>query len=481
MKRKADSTLEQEKKKKIKRTLTQLEIEGDGLTRTNSQQFDDAGVGKKITYSTRNYVGGHDFSDFQGKEKDVLKVAVFSREASRNFATRYHRLRNTDSDFFWLNKGKEDETNNLSSIKTNLLKNVKSSSVNNYNAGLTDLFENKEKPHVISVLEGPKDVPPTFTLEEGDRSYNYTLQDFSIEDSSNATQHMHFYVREDMQEAIKIGQQEIIAQKKYQSKTGFKSVTKTKKDTFSVGEIQFESESESEEGKKKYSMLVGHIPNDFTGTAAGKNLDKMTHNALQQHKIEGRTVVGYIGDTNYKDTSILPANSIPSVGGNIEGGNFVVGTSSTQIGSNFMLAVSNGKDPKADSFIMTQPSTLNDVDLAFGVQKPATDHPSIQTTIVLDSKILGRDYDYIKQKDQDSIEEESLSEKIEEIIEEDSFSEKTQESSEEDSPQEKMETSEEKVDSTALEKGRAIINRFKEEVTQKTDSPSDSPSMNNSK
>lgn len=51
------------------------------------------------------------------------------------------------------------------------------------------------------------------------------------------------------------------------------------------------------------------------------------------------------------------------------------------------------KEIKKNSFLMAQPHTLNYVDLQLGeVSNIATDHPSIQTIILLDDIIKGRDY-----------------------------------------------------------------------------------------
>jgi hypothetical protein len=396
-----------------KRTLTQAEITGNLPTRTNSVLITSNGDVRPIKPDERNYL-----NNFAPKRdwdwSDGLKIAVFSQEASRNFATKFHVKIQTDAGYQSYSGMAPCHLDLIA--REQLLANVNYyPNVKTYPEALTKLFENKGNPQVVVIVEGKRDnLPKEFTLTSPlhptatataaatgaataaatgaataaatgaataaatgaataaatpQRIDTYKLHDDYIQGTNRLKrvdnkQSMHFYVRNDMRDAITTDSAVIVT------------------DEFIAGEIQFET------GSGKYSVLVPHIPNKIAKNPT--NADQLLRNYAEGEK-PYRTVVGYIGDTNYN--RVMQEYSNPATGG-LNGFIYVVPTSSSAgKHTHFMQAISFGT-AQDGSFLMQQPTTLNHVDLRFGDgDKTATDHPSIQTTILLDSYIQKRKYD----------------------------------------------------------------------------------------
>ncbi|MFJ1267987.1 hypothetical protein ACD661_05405 [Legionella lytica] len=377
-----------------KRAPTQLQIQqGNKPTRSSSMYIDPAtGTVVPMTAELRQYLdnGGPNI----WKWVDGFKIAVFSQEASRHFSRRYWevgiRYQSYDGS---TREDLEQSARDTLASHVGCYKNVTS-----YADALPKLFENREIPHVIAVVEGRRDnLPAQFALTSYQRPASaasasassasaaagaspaaasaapsvatdvatYKIGTFYIQGTNRVgsidhKQNMHFYVREDMIKAVTLVEAEINS-------------------NFTVGEIQFETE------RGKYSVYVPHIPN-----AIAKN-STTAHGLLEAHaEKSGRIVVGYIGDTNYK--SMMQEHSSPSTGGLQGTVSLVPASSGASKFSFFMQAVTFGPDEDY-SFRMQQPTTLNHVELQLGANdKTATDHPSIQTIIILDSYIKNRDY-----------------------------------------------------------------------------------------
>ncbi|MBA2657088.1 MAG: hypothetical protein H0U70_08910 [Tatlockia sp.] len=402
----------------LRRLPTPIAIRADCPTRSNSIHFNSKGKTEQLRPSTRNYIKSYsaDISEWQ----DEFKIAIVSLEASAQHYKKYHAKaerahasarksdESSDEESFsgeeseWSGDEPDNSKNRsvetveeivkhegkqfynpyyrraISQMKQQYLEKLKAklsyhSSVKNYQEALAKLFTKKETPHVVVIIEGNRQLlEKEFTLHEMDGSVNYKLDDLEIKGSDDR-QNMHFYIREDMTKAI-IPKEAIIG-------AGHSS-------QFSVGEIHFETKN------RKYSILVPHIPNALVSTISRAN---NTHSKLESYALEkelDRTVVGYIGDTNYKE--MRQDFSSPSTGGN-QGEIYVSATSSgAQKHSYFMQAVTFGKGVEDESFLIAQPSTLNQVMLKPDERnyKTATDHPSIQTGVLLDSEILNRDYSF---------------------------------------------------------------------------------------
>ncbi|MDR3501273.1 MAG: hypothetical protein P4L79_01660 [Legionella sp.] len=401
-----------------KRAPTQLEIIGNLPTRTNSVLINSNGVVRPIKPDERNYL-----NNFAPKRdwdwRDGLKIAVFSQEASRNFATKFHVKIQTDAGYQSYSGMSPCHLDLIA--REQLLANVNYyPNVKTYPEALTKLFENRGNPQVIVVVEGKRDnLPKEFTLTSPlppgntaaaaaaataatgaataataatgaataatgaaiaatgaaaappQRIDTYKLHDDYIQGTNRLKradnkQSMHFYVRNDMREAITTDSAVIVTNE------------------FIAGEIRFETAS------GKYSVLVPHIPNKIAKNPT--DADQLLRNYAEvEREKSDRIVVGYIGDTNYN--RVMQEYSNPATGG-LNGSMYVVPTSSSAgKHTHFMQAISFGT-AQDGSFLMQQPTTLNHVDLRFGNgDKTATDHPSIQTTILLDSYIQKREYD----------------------------------------------------------------------------------------
>ena len=358
-----------------KRSPTQVGVEGNfPPIKSNSVYIDAAGNETPIRHSQRMYLDGGQVPNVW-KWTDGFKIAVFSQEASRNFSTRYWNagIRYESFDGSAPEALAPNVRDTLAS-KVEAYRNVKT-----YAEALTKLFHNRETPHVVAVIEGQRDnLLNTFTLtsspavnaaataaSSAETAASFTLRSFYIQGTNRLgsldnKQSMHFYVRDDMEKAVTLVETEITSH-------------------FTVGEIQFST------ANNKYSIYVPHIPNNIAKNAVN------AHSLLEkQAKASDRIVIGYMGDTNFK--SRIQEYSSPSTGG-LQGSIFLSpASSSAKKFTVFMQGVSFGPD-KDYSFRMQQPTVLNHVELQLGANdKTATDHPSIQTTILLDSDIINRDY-----------------------------------------------------------------------------------------
>jgi hypothetical protein len=357
----------------LKRSPTQIQITNNLSTKSTSVFIDVSGLSAPITPEQRLWVGNTPAPNVW-KWTDGLKIAVFSQEASRHFSIRYWV---SGAGRYQAHSGSEKCSMDQAAQDTLISKIGYYTNVSTYDDALTKLFENRGVPHVVAVIEGRRDnLPEEFSLagsqypasaDAATTVATYKLHDSRV-NGQNRLQHadikqnMHFYVRNDMVEAITP-----------------KEVTIVK--NFKVGEVHFET------GSGKYSVIVPHIPNDIAKNA--DNADKLLR-AYAQHVASDRTVVGYIGDTNYK--KMLQEHSSPSAGGQQAGVFMVPASSGAGTFSYFMQAATFGPD-KGNTFRIQQPALLNHVELRLdGNDKTATDHPSIQTTIFLDSSIKNRIY-----------------------------------------------------------------------------------------
>ncbi|CDZ76448.1 hypothetical protein BN59_00717 [Legionella massiliensis] len=371
-----------------KRADTQLEAEGNKLTRSNSVHIRDK-IAQPMSHAYRKIVGN---GSGTGPWKDGFKVAVFSQEASRNFSTKYHQKIQTAAGY------KPHSGNTPTTMPSTTMSLLASKiqhfpKVTTYNEAFPKLFENRENPQVIAVVEGKREnLPQEFTLpgsqppaatgytaaaptgaaaaaaavsNQGIRPDTYKLHKFYIQGKnshghSDDKQSMHFYIRDDMSDAISLQGAVITA-------------------GFTLGEIMFET------GQGKYSVLVPHIPNKIA--AYQERAEQLLENYAERVKAE-RTVIGYIGDTNFK--KMAQDFSSPSIGGN--SGDYLTPASSGATKFTYFMQA-NTLGPSNDSFAMEQARTLNHVELQLGAgDKRATDHPSMQTTVLLNSDIRNRKY-----------------------------------------------------------------------------------------
>lgn len=321
-----------------------------------------------ITFWDRPTVDG---SPIGFKPMDAFKVAAYSQEARPQHYKKYQKKfqGRGDGDLTLYDGPGEVVGEVAPGMDVLAEKRKKQGIIKQPEEVLPKVFQDKECPHVIAVIEGPeKGLEKTVTLKEiSGTSYDYTLiksiQGTMTDGSDDDRQSMHFYRRSDMAGAAKI-----------------EEVTITTTPLFKAGEILFETEK-----GKKYSILTVHIPNELADDpeAAHKALEEYAEKA----KAEGRIVIGYVGDTNYFNPQ-QPYSS-PSVGGVIKDGWYLSQNSSgdNNFHTHFMQATYLNYDK--NSCALLQPNVLNHVN----VQLPGvrTDHPSIQTSIILDEVILGRD------------------------------------------------------------------------------------------
>lgn len=350
-------------------------IRGNLPEKTNSPHFDRKGVASPIKSSDRNHQDNKKYVAYQWKDSFI--IGLFSLEASATHAKKFHgKLKDKTTLFNHTVKGNISEE-----IKEEFSKNVAYTDEKSIENALIALFKAKWPPHVIPVIEGNRNsFNENVTIPNNDgEKHVYKLHSFYIQgknalDYSDDKQSMHFYVREDMKDVMLI--QETVIQ-----------IDPTK--NFKVAEIIFETESD-----KKYSVLIPHIPNDFVKNQ--KDCDNV-HTAFKtyaENELKKNIIVtGYIGDTNYKKA--IKAHSEPSFGGNVEGNDdnhYIVPTSSSAAKHTyFMQAIALNET--INSFAMQQPSTLNLVNINNTTEN--TDHPSIQTKILLDSTIKGRKYNTV--------------------------------------------------------------------------------------
>lgn len=350
---------------------TQNRAKNNWYETSNSVIVQD-GIGWPIRLLDRKFVGEKPSNT---DWKDTLRVAVFSREAvatrfSEGFQTKLQNYYdNSQGDYYRAVSdmgraqsgfAKEDIAQFASRLHYKSVKDPKEV--------LNTLFKDRTTPHVVAVLEGTdKNLPKSDTIN----GYEYTLVDGKAFDMAEelAVQQMHFYVRNDMLKAIQIKTPEI-------------PNTRAGMSAFKVGEIQFETE------KEKYSLFTVHVPNEIA--KKGKSAIDGVNEMLQAYaKTNKRTVVGYIGDTNYK--SVAQSSSLPSVAGRWDNGSSVVSTSSSAKSQTvFMQAVSFSKNNS--NFGMLRPSALNPLNLQVPDAKEGVDHPSFQTNIVLNDHIKNREY-----------------------------------------------------------------------------------------
>ncbi len=357
----------------LKRSPTQIQITNNLATKSNSVFIDVSGLSALIKPEQRLWVGNTPAPNVW-KWTDGLKIAVFSQEASRHFSIKYWV---SGAGRYQPHSGSARCSMDQAAQDTLISKIGYYTNVSTYDDALTKLFENRGIPHVVAIIEGKKDnLPEEFSLTGSQYPASvasattvatYKLHDRGVQGINcrgfkDAKQNMHFYVRDDMVVAITPEEVRIT-------------------DNFKVGEVHFET------GSGKYSVLVPHIPNDIAKNA--NNADKLLRAYAQQVASE-RTVVGYIGDTNYK--KMLQEHSSPSAGGQQAGVFIVPASSGAGTFSYFMQAATFGPD-QGNTFRIQQPTLLNHVELRLGENdKTATDHPSIQTTIFLDSAIKKRIY-----------------------------------------------------------------------------------------
>lgn len=384
--------LEENKSEQLKTFLTDInENKKIPLVRTNSKHFDKLGNLHDMTLDKRNFLSGS-LSTMKGIPRDAFKIAIFSQEASPQHHEGYDDNLNK-GEYLKTFEGKNQVKNMDLEIANQLKSGVnRIENVTDYETAIPELFRNKESPHVIAVVEGEgKILPKSVTLKEKNgESYTYTLSLKSIkgeksDGSKDDRQNMNFYVRNDMSDAIQIEET---------------NVPVPDRGEFTVGKISFETEED------KYSILALHIPNKFTDSVpkcqeTQQALSDYANAVKTAEEKEKRTIVGYIGDTNYKE--ITQENSLATFGGNHEDQYLnSIASGDQKKHTVFMQAASFGTD-QANSFLMAQPNALNQVGLNINIkmqepQKKETvvkiraDHPSIQTTVILNGVIKNRKY-----------------------------------------------------------------------------------------
>lgn len=324
----------------LKRSPTQIQITNNLQTKSSSVLINGAGQAGPITPKDRQYLDGilSDATDWPWR--DGFKIAVFSQEASRHFSIKYWE---SGVGRYEPHMGGARCSMDQVAQATLISKIGTYTNVSTYDEALVKLFENRETPHVVAVVEGRRNnLPDEFTLK-GTRDpanssevttvatyklYTSSLQGKNRLNHDDSKQNMHFYIRDDMQIA---------------------PTEATIAENFKVGEIHFAT------GKGKYSVLVPHIPNDIARYPA-KAVELLK--AYAQRVASERTVVGYIGDTNFNKP--IQEYSSPSAGGYQESGAYLVPASSGAKKFSYFMQAHTFFDG-SNSYRMQRPTLLNHV------------------------------------------------------------------------------------------------------------------------
>ena len=324
----------------LKRSPTQIQITNNLQTKSSSVLINGSGQAGPITPKDRQYLDGilSDATDWPWR--DGFKIAVFSQEASRHFSIKYWE---SGVGRYEPHMGGARCSMDQVAQATLISKIGTYTNVSTYDEALVKLFENRETPHVVAVVEGRRNnLPDEFTLK-GTRDpanssevttvatyklYTSSLQGKNRLNHDDSKQNMHFYIRDDMQIA---------------------PTEATIAENFKVGEIHFAT------GKGKYSVLVPHIPNDIARYPA-KAVELLK--AYAQRVASERTVVGYIGDTNFNKP--IQEYSSPSAGGYQESGAYLVPASSGAKKFSYFMQAHTFFDG-SNSYRMQRPTLLNHV------------------------------------------------------------------------------------------------------------------------
>ena len=353
-----------------------------GWDGTNSE----AGEYELLTVKGRHPANPAEAKLSEGRQYDS-RVAVFSREASKNFSKKFWEMVTGNSGYATKKSQKEffSDPDQLEKL-TKRQKVFKTSS--EFEAQLDKLIEDKNTPHAIVVVEGPEEQENVSIKRKTIRSphkkkekkgsveplsVGYKRVAFSEgrtkKGASDTKQNFGVYVRKDMVQAYKA---DIV---KIPCNGG----------EFPVVALDYETAD-----REKYRSLVVHIPNKY---AKGEKV-KVTHKAFEEYAKQlknnhGRTVTGYFGDTNFN--SAFYKNSIPSAGGHAKGGKTANPKSSgASEDTNFMQSIPV-MDTSGKKHQIKQPSSLNFLDIETTKdRKTATDHPSIMAYTAHTSPIVGR-------------------------------------------------------------------------------------------
>lgn len=317
--------------------------------------------------------------------KDFSVIAVYSREASRNFAKTWEQLINRtqsdSSELFGITTEQQHDSPENAIFLIQKLKFTRQST--DLEIQIKALLENRMIPHIIAVIEGPAG-PDKINIEYDLESQKVTLpyvqrhffKGADINGRPDAKQNMTFYARKDMCDAyafvnveIKCDENEIIK----------------------CTAIDYKAESDT-----LFRSLVVHIPNKFTSTKADVAATyKAFVNYAQIMAKESKPIVvtGFLGDTNFADAYFK--NSVPSIGGHLSDGNTLNPQSSgAKRATNFMQSIPVIEKPSCHCVL--QPATTNYVTIASDEEnKVATDHPSLIHFTAHNSVIVGRNPDAI--------------------------------------------------------------------------------------
>lgn len=330
--------------------------------RSNSQSFNRDGLSIRMGFSQRNIVGGVATSPTE--MKDALIISIISLEAGAKFYKTYHQRLEANKNYNSVINGQLEPK-----VNEALNKNVSYTTQAEYHDAFRDILQNKEPAHCVSVIEGPRDnFPTSFTSKDANgKEYQYSLHEFKVDGKNckghrDEKQNISFYVRTSMEKSL-----------------SFDAVDIPIGDTsFQTALIKFSTQSEQE-----FAIMIVHLPNKLT---TSQQKCEEVHAALEEYaekrkKEEELTLLGYVGDTNYKKA--MKKNSNPSYGGN-QGENYLSPTSSgAKKHTDFMQANCLLENPDA---LITQPSTLNHVKLT-GNTSANLDHPSVQTIVLVNSEI----------------------------------------------------------------------------------------------
>jgi hypothetical protein len=363
-----------------------------GLIRTKSLNSSDI----SLKTSERNPANSDQTAMAVEDMKYFSVIAVFSREASKNFGKKWEEKMKTGPPERRITRSSQKGINAKEIARRDGIQDRADVSTN-FEEQVRALFNNKTVPHVVAVIEGKeeqasfslkteipvrekKEEEPSLANQKTDAKYKAIevgykkknfFQGYNTRSQKDHKQSMSYYVRNDLEKAYTFTNVNI----------------KRNGESIPCAAIDYKTID-----GKQYRTLVVHIPNKFIET---EEAIQETHAAFEAYTKEaekkGITVTGYLGDTNFKKAYYT--NTAPSVGGIMEGGETLKPQSSgAQEETNFMQAIPLIKNNKEVAVL--QPSAANYIFIKTeSNNKVATDHPSMLSYTAHSSPLYNREPD----------------------------------------------------------------------------------------
>lgn len=337
----------------------------NGMVRTNSRK----NLGE-LRNEDRNMAAVKTATSPKKECKDFCVVAIFSREASENFAKAYRSkmeagsAQNRVTDSSWKKAGSFASEDAMNRMHTTVVG-------TDFQDQLQALLKSKMVPHLIAVIEG-KLAPANLSLEfiiSGqiiDIHYEKIISIWGKNKNKIPDHKQNFfcYVRADLVSAYTCSELEI----------GHDAIK------FTALGIDYKTTDGI-----KYRELIVHVPNDLAKEKAVVDTVKACEEYAKNEIKNSVIVTSIVGDTNFKYP--ISTYTVPSSGGD---GNVNPQSSGSQSETNFMQAIPLRSDHS--EHVVSQPSLLNYVFIdGDNINKEATDHPSIMHYTAHTSEIEGRD------------------------------------------------------------------------------------------